>query len=174
MSPQQRGRRFGYTIGTALIAIGAVVGIAFVVVFLVQVTGKVPTDDHTFGNNQRTGVHVDAGGSKSIYVINPHSGPPPTSIQCRVLGDPAHPIPYVRRYNFDFIPTSQWRAQFYFKVKDGGNYTVSCSGPSNVRYGVGEYVGVEQFTPLFWAIAAGVVLAIAGFATFVVTTVRRA
>jgi hypothetical protein len=173
MSSAKRPRRLGYAIGAALVAIGALVAISALVVFLVQVTGRLPTDDHSFASNQNTKVHVDPGGRKSIYYTNPPSGPPPKSIGCSVRDENGQRI-NATRYDFDFIPTSQWRAQFYFSVKVGGNYTVSCSGPSDIRYGVGDYVGVEQFIALIWAIVAGVVLGIAGFVTFIITTVRRA
>lgn len=175
MSLEKSKRKFGYTVGAALIAIGAICAIALIVAFLAQVAGKVPTSDHSFGNNGSTTVHVDAGGSKSIYVTNTSSK---ANINCTIFGNNPNPgpgdVPVLRRYNFDAIPTSPWRARFYFKVKDGGNYRISCYGPSDVRYGVGEYVGVELFTGLFFGIAAGVVLATAGVATFTITAIRRA
>jgi hypothetical protein len=175
MSSEQRPRRLGYAIGAAFVAIGAVVAITLTIVFLVQVTSKVPTSDHSFGNNQATTVHVNAGESKSIYIAYTTSD---SNINCKIFGNKPYPrpgdVPYLRRYNFDFIPTSVWRARFYFQAKDGGDYRITCSGPPDVRYGVGEYVGAEKFMLLFSGIAVGIVLGISGFATVIITALRRA
>lgn len=169
MSSEQRPRRLGYAISAALIAIGTVVAVILFAVFLSRVAGKTPTADHTFGNNQSTTVHLDAGGSKSIYVTNTNAG----KIKCTATGTGGQ-HGYMHDQDFGFILTSQWRALSYFTVRSGNDYTISCSGPSDVRYGVGEYIGPEQFTNLFWGIGAGVVLVIAGIGTLIATGVRRA
>ncbi|AKN15609.1 hypothetical protein MHAE_12208 [Mycobacterium haemophilum DSM 44634] len=169
MSPGRRPRRFGYAVGATLIATGGIVAISLVAVFLFQVTSKVPTRDHAFGNNQATTVHVNAGGSKSIYTnFASHA-----NIRCTVRGDHAQRI-FPAGEDFGFIPTSLWRARLFFKVKDSGNYTIRCSGPPDVYYGVGDYVGVDQFIGLYWGIGAGVALAAVGVATLIISTVRRA
>ena len=139
-----------------------------VVVVLWQ-AGKAPTGDHSFGNNQTTTVHVDAGGSKSIYTNPPSGG----NIRCTAHGD--HEQPAMRPYLASSI--GQWGAVFSFTVKHGGDYTISCFGPSDARYAVGEYITVDEFNDLFralfWGIGAGVVLVIAGVVTLIVTAVRR-
>ena len=72
----------------------------------------------------------------------------------------------------------QWRAVFSFTVKKAGDYAISCSGPSDARYAVGEYIRVSEFNDLFralfWGIGAGFVLVVAGIVTLIVTAVRRA
>jgi hypothetical protein len=169
MSSPKRPRRLGYAIGRVLVAIGALVAISALLVFLVQVTGRLPTDDHSFANNQSTTAHMDAGEFKSIYYTSPASGTPSNPIGCSVRDPQARRID-ATQYDFGFIPTSVWQGEFYFEAKDAGDYTVSCSGPSDIRYGVGEYVDVDEFTALIWAIVVGVVLVIAGFAAFVLST----
>ncbi|QSE84751.1 hypothetical protein [Rhodococcus koreensis] len=179
MSSQQRPRRFGYAVGAALIAIGVLVAITASVVFAVQLTGRAPTDDHSFGNDQATMVHVDAGGSKTIYTDTMYTNTTSdSSIRCSVSA--AKPFPtredtlYLSRSHFN-IPVTQWRPAFSFTVKDSGDYTISCSGaPSDVRYGIGGYVTAGEFTYLLLAIGTGVVLVIAGIVTVIVTMVRRA
>ncbi len=171
MSSPKRPRTLGYAIGRALAAIGALVAIAALVVFLVQVTGRLPNDDRSFTNNQSTTVHMDAGEFKSIYYTSPTSETPSNPIGCSVRDPEGHRI-VPTQYDFGFIPTSVWQGEFYFEAKDAGDYTVSCSGPSDIHYGVGDYVDVAEFTALIWAIAVGVVLIVAGFAAFVLSTFR--
>ncbi|MFC9549763.1 hypothetical protein ACFTWF_02815 [Rhodococcus sp. NPDC056960] len=180
MSPEQRPRSFGYAVGAALTAIGVLVAIAASVVFAVQLTGRAPTDDHSFGNDQATVVHVAAGGSKTIYTNTMYTNTTSDSnIKCTVVrADKPFPTredtPHLSRSHFN-IPVTQWRPAFSFTVKDGGVYTINCSGaPSDVRYGIGEYVTAGQFAYLLLAIGTGIVLVIAGIATLIATAVRRA
>jgi len=82
MSSGRRPRRFWYVIGAALITIGVLLGITVSVVVVIRQAGKAPTDDHGFGNNQTTTVHVDAGGSKAIYTNAPEG----SEISCTARG----------------------------------------------------------------------------------------
>ncbi len=171
MPSPKRPRRLGYAIGRVLGAIGALVAISAVLVFLVQVTGRLPSDEHSFANNQSTTVHMGAGEFKSIYYTSPASGTPSNPIGCSVRDHQGQRVD-ATQYDFGFIPTGHWQGEFYFEAKDAGDYTVNCSGPSDIRYGVGDYVDVAEFTALIWAIIAGVVLVIAGFVAFALSTFR--
>lgn len=172
MSSARRPRRFGYRLGTALIAAGAVLAIALFGVLVIQVTGKAPSDENSFGNNETKSVHVDAGNVKSVYYYTTHSGVKPDSIRCTLMGEPHKPAPYLNRDDFTFIP-SHWRTRYAFKATYSGNYAIKCSGSPDIRYGVGEYLSNNRFFSLFLGMGAGAVLVVAGFIALIVTTARR-
>ncbi len=175
MGRQPQSHRFRFATGAALAAIGVSATIALIVVYLLQVAHSVPSPEHTFGNNQGTSVHVDAGVSKSVYFSGNTAA---RTVNCKIFGNNPSPkpgdVPSLRRYSFDFIPNSRWRARYYFQAKQSDYYRIICSGPADVRYGVGEYVGSDRFTPLFSAMGASVALAMTGLALIFLTAVRRA
>jgi hypothetical protein len=172
MSSATRPGSFGYRLGAALIALGGVLAIALFVVLVVSVTGKAPSDAQSFGNNESKTVHVDAGNLKSVYYTTHHSKESVDSIHCTVWSDPHQPRTYLNRDDFTFVP-SHWRARYAFKANYSGDYQIKCSGPPNVRYGVGEYLSNTKFFSVFLGIGAGAALAAVGFVALVVSTVRR-
>ncbi|MBW0016826.1 MAG: hypothetical protein JO236_04670 [Mycobacterium sp.] len=169
MSSKPRRSIFVYMIGAALIVIGPLVAIGVSVFVVVWQTSKAPTDDHGFGNTQATMVHVDAGGSKAIYTTAP-SG---SNIRCTAYSHQEEPP--IRPYLTSTV--GKWRAQSSFTVKQGGNYRISCSGPADARYAVGEFITTEQFNRLFLALFLGIggggVMVLAGLVVVLVTAARR-
>lgn len=165
----RRPRKFWYTIGAVLVAIGVIGGITAFVVALVQITGQAPTDDHTFANNEATTVHIDAGASKAIYVT-PTTTDANITCTARNLQGPANPdlSPYHSN-----LTVNQWRALFTLTVHDGGDYTISCSGPADARYGVGEHISSGEFAYPFIAAGTGIAVFIAGIVVLIVTAIRR-
>src|SRR5262245_35646164 len=115
MSSAKRPRKFGYRLGAALIVVGAAVAAAFAVIFIVQITGKLPINDHSFGSNQSTTLQINAGESKSVYYTNTPA-PSSPSIHCDVRGDPGKHTPHLTSNDFHFIPTASWRAKYSFKA----------------------------------------------------------
>lgn len=178
MSSQRRSRRRGYAVGAALIAIGAALVITLVVVGLNQVARKAPTHENSFANGQTVRVHVDAGGSRTIYANTMYTNTgADASMKCSVYSVKPNPGPQdavsVNRTHFN-IPITQWRPEFSFTVRESGDYAVRCAGaPGDVRYAVGEYLTAGQFAYAFAGIGVGMALTVAGIATLIVTAARR-
>jgi hypothetical protein len=166
----RRPRRFWYAIGAVLMAIGAIASVTLFVVALIQLTGRAPADENTFGNNDSTTVHVNAGASKTIYVTN---GTFSRSMSCTVANASGGVNPDLSPYSGQ-LTLDNWRALFTVSAQDGGDYRVSCSGPvSDARFGVGEHISAGDIAYPFIGAAAGVPFIIAGFVVLVVTVVRR-
>jgi hypothetical protein len=176
-SSDRRPPKFWYAIGAGLIAIGVIGGlIGFITMFaggLSQLTAGAPTQDHTFGNRGTATMHIDAGASKTIYVTKatPHS-----NITCTARGTHGEQKPTLTEYRSD-LTVNQWRALFTLTVQDDGDYTISCEGPSNGRYGVGEHISGGQIArPIVGPLVAagiGSAVVIAGVVVLIVTAIRR-
>ena len=167
---RRRPRGFWYAIGAALIVIGVIASITLFVVVLLHLMGRAPTDEHTFGNEEQTTVHLDAGASKTIYVTNGTYSP---GSNCTAASASGGPNPDLGSYNAK-VTLGNWRALFSLSAHTDGDYVISCSGPvSDARYGVGDHISAGDIAYPFMGIAAGVPFVIAGIAVLVVTGVRR-
>jgi hypothetical protein len=166
----RRPRAFWYAIGAVLIAIGVIASVTLFVVALSQLTARAPGDENTFGNNESTTVHIDAGASKTIYVTNRTFS---RSMSCTVANASGGVNPDLSPYSGQ-LTLNNWRALFTVSAQDSGDYRVSCSGPvSDARFGVGEHSSASEIAYPFIGAAAGAPLFIAGFVVLVVTVVRR-
>ena len=165
----QPPRKIWYAVGSLIAAIGLIGGVTLFVVLLIQLTNRGPDDNHAFGNNTATTVHVDAGESKTIYVS-------PTmaqgAISCTARDDKgqktADLIPYSSSLTFN-----HWRAAFTLSPPDGGDHMISCLGPADARYGIADHVGVVEFAYPFVAAGAGIAIFVAGVVVVIVTAVRH-
>ncbi len=173
----RRPRKFWYVIGAVLVAIGVIGGLIGVITMfaggLSQLTANVPTDDHTFGNHGTTTVHIDAGASKTIYATKTT---PYRDITCTARGTQGQQKPTLTQYHSD-LTINQWRALFTLTVQDGGDYTISCAGPPDAGYGVGDHISGSQIArPIvgpFVAAGIGGAVVIAGIVVLIVTGIRR-
>jgi hypothetical protein len=166
----RRPGRFWYAIGVVLFVICVIVGITIFVVVLIQLMDRAPTDDHSFGNNESTTVHIDAGASKTIYVTNSTFSP---SMSCTAANASGGLNPNLSPYSGS-VTLANWRALFTVSAQEGGDYVISCKGSvSDARYGVGEHITVSEIAYPFLGAAAGAPFIIAGIAVFIVTFVRR-
>jgi hypothetical protein len=160
-----------------LVAIGLLGGVIGVITMfaggLTHLTAAAPTADHAFGNHGTTTVHIDAGASKTIYATKstPHS-----DITCTARGTEGERKPTLTPYHSD-LTVNQWRALFTLTVQDGGDYSISCSGPSDAGYGVGEHISGSQFANSFVGlfVVGGIsgAVVIAGIVVLAVTGFRR-
>jgi hypothetical protein len=162
-------RKIWYAIGGIVAAIGLVGGATLFGVLLVHLLNRGPVDDHAFGNNSATTVHIDAGESKTVYVT-------PTAaygyITCTARDDKgkktADLIPYSSRLTFN-----QWRAAFTLSPPHDGDFMISCLGPADARYGIADHIGVVEFASPAVAAGVGLVVFVAGVVVVIATAVRR-
>ncbi|OBI79903.1 hypothetical protein [Mycobacterium asiaticum] len=180
-SPQGAGeprpQKFWYAIGGILVALGLLGGaIGAISTFAGEVgdlTARAPTSEHTFGNKGSTNVSIDAGASKTIYVTQ---RTPRSNITCTARGTAGQRKPTLTEYQSN-VTINQWRALFTLTVQDGGDYSVSCSGPSEAGFGVGDHVTGGQVAHsvagVFVAAGIGGVFVIAGVIVLAVTAFRR-
>jgi hypothetical protein len=174
---ERRPRKFWYAIGAGLVAIGLLGGVIGVIaVFaggLTHLTAGAPTADHEFVGHGTTTVHIDAGASKTIYA---NMSTPQSGTTCTARGTQGERKPTLTPYSSNFT-VNQWRAMFTLTVQDGGDYSISCSGPPNAGYGVGEHISGSQFADSFVGlfVVGGIsgAVVIAGIVVLVVTGFRR-
>ncbi|WP_156746138.1 hypothetical protein [Mycobacterium sp. 1423905.2] len=167
MEAYQRQRRLGLAIGAVLLILGAVLATILFAVAAKRVLSRVPTDVEVFSEGQRSMLRVRAGETKSIYA----KGAAGQDVRCSVFAAPL-PTPDLSPDDFPLRPTP-WRAVYHFTPAAEGNYAVSCTGPADARYAVGQYVAAEQFTAPLVGIAAGAVLVIAGTVVLVRTALQK-
>jgi hypothetical protein len=161
--------KWWYVIGGVLAAIGLVGGITLFVVSLIQLTNRAPAADHAFANNASTTVHIESGQAQAIYVT------PTTAygdINCTARDTQGQHKPDLIPYDSEFT-LDEWRQVFTLTVPETGDYTVSCSGPSDARYGVAQDVSATQFAVPFIAAGGGVVVFGVGLLIIIITVVRH-
>jgi hypothetical protein len=151
-----------------LVVIGVTAGVTLFVVVLIQLMGRAPSDQHTFGNDEAMTVHVDAGASKTIYLRTLSGG----DERCTASPDAGQRKPELSPYSAK-VTLKNWRALFTLSVQDGGDYTIRCSGPADARYGVGEHISARDIAYPFIAIGAAAPVVIGGIVVLIVTFVRR-
>lgn len=174
---ERRPRKLWYAIGGVLVALGVLgggIGAATMLAGEVSdLTAGAPTADHTFGNKGTTTVRIDAGASKTIYVTQ---RTPRRNLTCTARGTEGQRKPTLTEYRSD-VTVNQWRALFTLTVQDAGEYSISCSGPSDASYGVGEHVTGSQVAHsvvgVFVVGGIGAVFVIAGLIVLAVTGIRR-
>lgn len=164
----RRPRTLWYAVGAALVVVGVIGGISVFFVTLLQVTGQAPTNDHTFGNGETTTVHIDAGTSKTIYVTTDTSEAQRIACVAQDRGQHRQLSPYHAE-----VTVNQWRAVSTLTAPAGGDYTISCSGPPDARYGIGGHISSGNFAGPFAAAGTGVAVFIAGIVTLIVTAIHR-
>jgi hypothetical protein len=77
-------------------------------------------------------------------------------------------IPYTTEFTLN-----KWRQVFTLTAQDGGDYSVSCTGPPDARYGVAEDITASQFARPFIAAGVGGAFFLAGIVIIIVTVVRQ-
>jgi hypothetical protein len=166
----RRPRRFWYAIGALLIVVGVIASVTLFVVALIQLTGRAPADEHTFGNKESTTVHIDADASKTIYVTN---GTFSRTMSCTAANASGGVNPDLSPYSGN-LTLNNWRALLTVSARVGGDYRISCSGPvSDARFGVGEHISAGEIAYPFIGAVVGAPFVIGGIVVLVVTAVRR-
>ncbi len=160
-------RKYWYAIGTALIVLGVVFGVG-AGVKLIDVMGKQPRTEHTFGSGESTTLHIDAGGTNVVFIANADTGAR-HRVHCGVT--PGVGVA-MTNYNGD-LTLNQWKAYFTITASQSGDYTVSCTGSSSDTFGVGGDLHMGDFVGAFVAGLGGLALMSVGVLTLVLTAVLR-
>ncbi|TDZ82102.1 hypothetical protein DE4585_02631 [Mycobacteroides salmoniphilum] len=161
--------RYWYAIGTALIAIGLVAGIALLVAGLTSVF-KGPTSQ--FDTNSSATAQFDSGTSMIIYVADVEPVPKLTRNTRCVARDENNNDATVSRYSGS-MSINQWHALYVVTARQAGNYSISCAGYSDITYGLGPRASRGAITAAVMGPIGGIALVGAGTIVVAVTSSRR-
>lgn len=161
--------RYWYAIGAALIAVGLIGGIGLFVTGLVYAL-KGPTSQ--FDANSSSTAQFASGDSMIIYVADVEPVPKLTMNTRCAARDENNNDATVSRYNGS-MSINQWHALYVVTAHQGGTYTVSCAGYSDITYGLGPRAGTGAITAAFAGPIGGITLTGAGIITLIVTASRR-
>ncbi|GBE65223.1 hypothetical protein MFM001_16850 [Mycobacterium sp. MFM001] len=160
-------RKYWYAIGTALIVLGVVFGVGAGVKFL-DIMGKQPPSEHTFGSGESTTLHMNAGGTNVVFIANADTG-----ARHRVHCDVTPGVGVAMTNYTGDMTVNQWKAYFTITASRSGDYTVSCTGSSSDKFGVGGDLRMGEFVGAFLAGLGGLALMAVGVLTLVLTAVLR-
>ena len=162
-------RKFWYAIGAALLALGLALGLVGGVGGVARIKGKQPQSEATFSSGGSTTVHLDPGTRKVLFVADTATGGHP--VQCVAAGGAVGRVS-LNRYT-GAMTLNRWQAMFTLEATASGDYTVSCRGAPTDTFGVGGYVSPLALILSVVSSVVGLVLALAGAVTIIVTAVLR-
>lgn len=160
--------RYWYAIGAALIAAGLIGGIALFVTGLVYALKGLTSQ---FDANGSATAQFASGDEMIIYVADVEPVPKLTQNTRCVARDENNNEATVSRYN-GTLSINQWHALYVVTAHQGGTYTVSCAGYSDITYGLGPRAGNGAITAALLGPIGGIALAGAGI-TILITASRR-
>ena len=167
--------RIWYWLSAIPAAIGTILAVVFLVVFIQQLD----PDIENFQSNREAAVDLQAG-DRAIYVqVRENERPiqlPPGGLNCRVafVGSDSVPIDLERAGGSSLdVNADSYVAEYSFDAPHDGPYSVMCEGPSGVPLAIGPHLSLGLFAPLIAAIASFVLGVILAAVIAIVTAIRR-